>query len=925
MITSRRHSARVSAIALTGLIGSLTVSCGSDGGSARDCIAELCLCVSDADCPNDVPTCINGLCVEVFDDPGGRDVDEGEAPDARPPIRDTSEPDAADGALDAPEDDADADATSDREDQDTESDADGSGDVMEPEPVRPTGPWSADPALFAPAKPSVVPTMWVGPSTGLDGVTRIFRAPLDVGGSSVIQLAELDEDDDLEVLVGFADGYVRVLDRPWAGARHDWVVSGPLRNARSAPAFIYADLDGDGSLEGLSADGTIWRIEIDSERVEAVRLDELADPVNAKFVYKDVDDDDVRDLIIFSGTDAVWRRNASSPGVIQFGPRQELSLELRGPAFFSILDQYGGDRDDLFVSEEYGPSYVLFPVASFPGAPWFGNGRGVENILAPWGLHVAAGDMDGDGLQALVGISGSGRMRFWHRAPAESPTIWLRGETDAGALLAGESFLLADDDLDGDLDIWTIAWDGSVHRQANVGSPLRPRFGPAELVLSLSTFGSHLSRLDLVGDERADLVVGHIDGTLVLESRDDGYVETSSPLSPHFDDTVLDITYAQLDGTEVLYMNLGGRLFRIENPRTDPVRFRETADSIGDARFYAIDVDDDGTDELLLLHPGGSTRQWKRTAEGWDPQIGNAGTAEVGFRVSGAAGDLNGDGLLDILMSEVEGALHMFPNTGTQSVPVFEEDAGLASIRSSGRTRQCLAINDFDGDGRDDLLASVSGLGLSVAFADPQVHAAWNLIESLQFSGPLSLPFGMAWHTACDVDQDGDMDAIADDSGRIALFLQDDAGQFDSESLTLLQSFAGSEPVDIACLEPADGETWLVMMDARNRVTAARIDSAELGVLIEVDLDVTGAVDIGFHDVDRDGHHDAFFFNPDGDLMVSRSRGFLQFDEPHLWLPRFPVGAAPRVEVRRYEDVWYIVTTDESTGVNVWQGEVVRP
>ena len=78
----------------------------------------------------------------------------------------------------------------------------------------------------------------------------------------------------------------------------------------------------------------------------------------------------------------------------------------------------------------------------------------------------------------------------------------------------------------------------------------------------------------------------------------------------------------------------------------------------------------------------------------------------VGDDSTPAVADLNGDGMLDLVVGAGDGMLHYFENTGTATAPKFEKKTGganpFAGIDIGERIKPAFA--DMDGDGLLDLI-----------------------------------------------------------------------------------------------------------------------------------------------------------------------------------------------------------------------------
>ncbi|WP_369177726.1 FG-GAP-like repeat-containing protein [Candidatus Thiodubiliella endoseptemdiera] len=548
---------------------------------------------------------------------------------------------------------------------------------------------------------------------------------IDVGNLSAPTLADIDGDGDLDLVVGEAYGTLKYYQNTGTTSNPAYEAktgdSNPFNGIDvglySAPTL--ADIDGDGDLDlvvgeeygtlkyyqntGTTSNPAYEAKTGDDNPFNGIDVGNAASPTLA-----DIDGDGDLDLVAGKNdgtlkyyynqqpssvdtqaptpiTTNPWTLSNIPAGQSAFKTGDVISLTLTMSETLKLNNTTGSK---VVIA---GKDFVLDKTASTTA----GDKKLVFKYSVQAGDSIAATDFDIDNptsditLNNITDVAGNAPVFTADRVVLAKTKLEYIEKTGSGnnpfnGIDVGlySTPTLADIDGDGDLDLVVGENNGTLKYYQNTGTTSNPAYEAKtgdDNPFNGIDVGHHSkpTLADIDGDGDLDLVVGEFNGTLKY------YQNTGTTSNPAYE--------AKTGGS---------------NPFNGI--------DVGYFSTPLADIDGDGDLDLVVSEGNRTLKYYQNTGTTSNPAY-EAKTGDdnpfngidVGYYSTPTLADIDGDGDLDLVVSEVYGTLKYYQNTGTTSNPAYEAKTGDSNpfngIDVGYSSRPTLA--DIDGDGDLDLVA----------------------------------------------------------------------------------------------------------------------------------------------------------------------------------------------------------------------------
>lgn len=502
----------------------------------------------------------------------------------------------------------------------------------------------------------------------------------------------------------------------------------------------------------------------------------------------------MRQFVLLLSVMSVFATLAAQPWTADnsvFNPSGVPSLSFSQPRFADL--DADGDQDFLLGNINRSPIHIKNN--GTPSSPAYTVGGDITAGISSLAAEMAVcADMDADGDLDLVTGGYTGLHLFLKTASPEYPFYEEAANYFAGLTVGSNPVPdVADVDNDGDLDLVVgLSEDGAVRLYLNSGSPSAGQFS-ATGMQTIGDVGLYAYPVfcDLDADGDQDILCGRdLHGFIY-------YQNNGSPESPLWQenptlfaglgnsdywnspdladltgDGLFDLVFGTASGPLQYYVNAGTSSAPVWQANT--TLFGGVMDVGGASSPVFFDFDLDGDLDLISGTQMGYIKYYENTgspyAPAWQEDSAYFSSIDHSIYASAAAGDLDGDGLPDLVVGDLNGGLYFHRNTGMG----LTEQAGVLPAVSLGGW-SVPRLLDADADGDLDLYTGCEAgtMRFYQNVGTPQAPA-WNEVGN--YFGTIDVGSNSVPALA-DLDGDGDLDLLAGNlSGSLQCYIRGSFG-----------------------------------------------------------------------------------------------------------------------------------------------------
>ncbi len=457
-----------------------------------------------------------------------------------------------------------------------------------------------------------------------------------------------------------------------------------------------------------------------------------------------------------------------------------------------VLVDIDGDGDlDLFVGSASGKLFFFRNVGNKFLAVFRLESTDVLGVSFGLNLVPKFADVNGDGLPDLAVGNEAGEVYLLINQGARSGARWCPTEEKAPteclrfpsklAQLSGEDNAVpewVDWNRDGTLDLMVGKNDGTMDFYQNIGTPTQGVWELKETRFNILDIGGYAAPLfaDLNGDGLPDLLIageGEQISWYTAKPRDkegktlELWLEEKNLLHVarlgRYDSRV-QLTAGDLFGNgrqDLVVGTAGGKLLMYENlGGTDLPSFKSYPDAIlptpqrANSAPTLYDVDGDGLLDLVVGDRNGRLEYIKNAGSKRKPDWRSMdlffGGIDVGSLSVPRFADLDGDGLAELLVGNARGIVVLFRNAGTRQRPQYQ----LATTRFGGvavGSSASPALFKWNPNGPPDLIVGGQEGSLAPAIRNPGIAVLdrgafqpqpqpWAMLRASSYAAPLFTP-----------------------------------------------------------------------------------------------------------------------------------------------------------------------------------------